>query len=129
MQAAAQSLGLELDKLTLVTEMTRKVAVEEITSPAKDGTYITGLSLEGAAWNSAHAALESSRPRDLFYPLPIINIRPTIMERVENNSYCCPVYKTQMRGSTYVFSLQLKTKLDKGKWTLAGVAAIMDIVK
>jgi hypothetical protein len=42
----------------------------------------------------------------------------------------CPVYKTQQRGSTgYVFSLQLKTKLDRGKWALAGVAAIMDVIK
>lgn len=65
----------------------------------------------------------------MFCALPIVNIRPAIVEKFEAATYMCPVYKTQQRGSTYVFSLQLKTKLDKGKWTLAGVAALMDINK
>jgi dynein heavy chain len=38
------------------------------------------------------------------------------------------VYKTQKRGPTYVFSLQLKTKLEPAKWVLAGVAAVMEVV-
>ena len=107
MQATAQGQGLELDKLTLVTEVTRKVAVEEITTAAKDGTYIVGLYLEGAAWSAAHATLESSKPREMFHPLPVINIRPAVAERLEAATYYCPVYKTQQRGSTYVFSMQL----------------------
>ena len=128
-QATAQSQGLELDKLSLITEVTRKVAVEEVTTSAKEGTYIIGMYVEGAAWSAAHATLESSKPREMFSPLPVINIRPAVVEKYDQATYRCPVYKTQQRGSTYVFSLQLKTKLDKGKWTLAGVAAIMDVMK
>jgi dynein heavy chain len=131
MQATAQAQGLELDKLSLITEVTRRMVAEEVTAPAKDGTYIVGLSLEGASWSTAHTNLESSKPREMFCSLPVINIRPAVVDKLEQAAiYMCPVYKTQQRGSTgYVFSLQLKTKLDRGKWALAGVAAIMDVVK
>lgn len=41
--------------------------------------------------------------------------------------YQCPVYKTESRGATYVFTAQLKTKLPPAKWILAGVALILDV--
>ena len=46
MQATAQRDNLELDKLTLLTDVQKKMLAEEVTSPAKEGTYIVGLSLE-----------------------------------------------------------------------------------
>ncbi len=42
--------------------------------------------------------------------------------------YMCPVYKTEQRGPTYVFSSQLKTKLPPARWILAGVALLLDVV-
>jgi dynein heavy chain len=128
MQIVAQAQSLELDKLTLITDVTKKIAPEEFTAPAKDGTYISGLFLEGGSWNLHSGVLESSRPREMFCPLPVINIRPAIVDKFEPGTYLCPVYKTQQRGPTYVFSLQLKTKADPGKWVLAGVVSIMDIL-
>lgn len=41
--------------------------------------------------------------------------------------YQCPVYKTETRGATYVFTAQLRTKLSPQKWILAGVAVILDV--
>lgn len=41
--------------------------------------------------------------------------------------YQCPVYKTEARGKTYVFTAQLKTKHPHQKWVLAGVAIILDV--
>mmetsp|Transcript_22422 Transcript_22422/g.30704 ORF Transcript_22422/g.30704 Transcript_22422/m.30704 type:complete len:1916 (+) Transcript_22422:3-5750(+) len=128
MQTTAQAQSLELDKLTLLTEVTKKMASEEFSAAAKDGTYISGLYLEGGSWNMVHGVLEMSKPREMFVPLPIIHIRPSVMDKLDNNTYLCPVYKTQRRGPTYVFSLQLKSKFDPGKWTLAGVVSIMDIL-
>eukprot|EP01038_Epipyxis_sp_PR26KG_P005405 gene5405-7492_t len=128
MQITAQSQGLELDKLTLVTDVQKRLNPEEFSAPAKDGTYISGLYLEGASWNLNAALLEPSKPREMFCQIPVINIRPTIIDKFDNNTFLCPVYKTQQRGPTYVFSLQLKTKLDAGKWILAGVVSIMDIM-
>jgi dynein heavy chain len=39
----------------------------------------------------------------------------------------CPVYKTEDRGNTYVFTAQLKTRYMPRKWILAGVAILMDV--
>merc|ERR1711934_294497 len=43
------------------------------------------------------------------------------------NMYMCPVYKTEFRGPTFVFCANLKTKSAAGRWTLAGVALIMEL--
>jgi dynein heavy chain len=128
MQVTAQAQGLELDRLTLVTEVTRRVVVEEVSAASKDGTFIIGLYLEGASWNLAGGMIESSKPREMYMQLPIINMKPAIVDRFDPGTFMCPVYKTQKRGPTYVFSLQLKTKLEPAKWVLAGVAAVMEVV-
>lgn len=128
MQITAQANSLELDKLTLLTEVTKRMSPEEFTTPAKEGTYICGLSLEGGTWNVPSAVLESSKPREMFCTLPVINIKPTVVEKFDTGIFHCPVYKTQQRGPTYVFSMQLRTKSDPGKWVLAGVVSIMDVL-
>merc|ERR1711988_1296372 len=51
MQQAAQTNSWELDKLFVQTEVTKKVSADAIEAAARDGNYITGLSLEGARWN------------------------------------------------------------------------------
>lgn len=43
------------------------------------------------------------------------------------NMYECPVYKTRTRGPTYVWTFNLKTKDKPAKWTLAGVALLLQI--
>jgi dynein heavy chain len=127
MQITAQAGGLELDKLTLLTDVTKKVAAEEMTQPAREGTYVTGISLEGGAWNSSTAMLESARPREMYSPLPVVNVRPTIIDKMDSSLYMCPVYKTQSRGPTYVFTIQLRTKADTAKWVLSGVVGLLDV--
>nr|CAD7593189.1 unnamed protein product [Timema genevievae] len=41
------------------------------------------------------------------------------------NTYECPIYKTRTRGPTYVWTFNLKTKDKPAKWTLAGVALLL----
>ena len=43
------------------------------------------------------------------------------------NVYECPVYKTRMRGPTFVWTFNLKTKEKASKWVLAGVALLLQI--
>jgi dynein heavy chain, axonemal len=126
LQIHAQATGNELDRLTISSEITRKIVTEEITMPAKDGAYIHGLSLEGAAWNISLLQLEASKPKEMFCPLPVILIKPSTVDRADPSAYDCPVFKTQQRGPTYVFTMQLKSKHDPAKWILAGTAALMD---
>ena len=127
MQITAQAGGLELDKLTLLTDVTKKLVAEEMTQPAREGTYITGISLEGGSWNTSSALLESARPREMYSTVPVINVRPAIVEKLDPAMYKCPVYKTQQRGPTYVCEIQLRTKADVGKWVLAGVVGLLDV--
>jgi dynein heavy chain len=127
MQITSHAQGLELDKLTLVTELTKDTQAEDVTVAARDGTNIIGLFLEGAAWNTKHGFIDQSRPKQMFSSLPVINIKPAVVDKFRKNMFICPVYKTLQRGPTYVFSLQLRSNLEVGKWILAGVAAIMDI--
>jgi dynein heavy chain len=101
---------------------------EEVISPAREGTFIIGLSLEGGSWNVHLSCLEDSKPRQMYCAMPIINVKPAVVDKIDSNVFICPVYKTQQRAATYVFSLQLKTKNDPAKWILAGVVSIMDVV-
>mmetsp|Transcript_22078 Transcript_22078/g.16484 ORF Transcript_22078/g.16484 Transcript_22078/m.16484 type:complete len:95 (-) Transcript_22078:69-353(-) len=74
--------------------------------------------------------LEDSYPKKQFSVVPVVNCRAALIPqdgKVEKGLYQCPVYKTEMRGKTYVFTAQLKTKQPPQKWILAGVAMILDV--
>lgn len=63
----------------------------------------------------------------MFCVMPVMCVKGVAAERADAQGiYSCPVYKTEQRGPTYVFSAQLKTKSPPGRWVLAGVALIMD---
>jgi len=128
MQVAARKNNLELDKLSIVTEVTRKLPLD-IDEPARDGAYITGLNLEGARWNIQQGILDTSEPREMFSPLPVVNCKTILSSKQEKNGiYKCPVYQTQQRGPTFVFEAPLRTKANPDKWVLGGVCLIMDYV-
>ena len=127
MQVSAAAANLELDKLSVVSEISKKMDPADITSGSRDGAFIYGLSLEGAKWHLNNGILESSSPREMFCDMPIINCKAAIVDRMDANTYLCPVYKTIQRGPGYVWSCQLRSKSVPAKWTLAGVAMIMDV--
>jgi len=62
--------------------------------------------------------------------MPVVNCRaaPVLADaKKDAGVYMCPVYKTELRGPTFVVAAQLKTKQPPAKWTLAGVAIILDV--
>ena len=128
MQVSAQAANLELDRLSIVCEVSKKMDASDVTVPSRDGAFIHGLHLEGARWNMGNGVLESAQPREMFSQLPVINCKAAIVDRQDQNVYLCPCYKTRQRGPTYVFSAQLRSKSPPAKWTLAGVAILLDIV-
>jgi len=125
MQVTAHKNGLELDKLTILTDVTRKLDAGDI-PPSRDGTYITGLSMEGAQWNTSANQIESSLPKQMFCDMPIILCRAAMVERFDTYIFHCPVYRTLARGNTFIFMSNLKTKAPAAKWILAGVVLVMD---
>ena len=127
MQVSAQAANLELDRLNIVYEVSKKMDPNDVTAPSRDGAFIHGLSLEGARWNLSNVVLEPSMPREMFCQLPVVNCKAAIVDRLDQNVYMCPVYKTKQRDPTYVFSAQLRSKSPPAKWALAGVAILLDI--
>lgn len=69
-----------------------------------------------------------AQPKEMFCTMPVMCVKGVAADRVDTQGvYLCPVYKTEQRGPTYVFSAQLKTKSPPGRWVLAGVGLIMDV--
>ena len=128
-QTTAQNNQWELDKLVVFTDITKRAKIDDVDTPARDGAYIFGLSLQGARWDLQGGALDKSQPKEMFCKMPIMNARAVSAEKAEvNGIYQCPTYKTEQRGPTFVFCAQLKTKSPPGRWVLAGAAMIMDVV-
>ncbi len=64
--------------------------------------------------------------KELAPPMPVIFIKAIPVDKQDTkNVYECPVYKTQTRGPTYVWTFNLKTKEKSSKWIIAGVALLL----
>merc|ERR1719468_1429945 len=58
-QLCCQNQKLELDKLQVFTEVTKKEP-KQVDVPSKEGAYCSGMYLEGARWDSVANSLEDS---------------------------------------------------------------------
>lgn len=84
--------------------------------------------MEGARWDIAAGFIADSRPKELYPLMPVVFVRAITQDKQETkNVYECPVYKTRTRGPTYVWTFNLKTRDKPTKWTLAGVAILLQI--
>lgn len=127
-QVSCQANQYELNKLAVVTDVTKKMEAKGIDAAARDGAYVCGMFLEGARWDIATNSLEDSKPKEMFAAMPIVNCRAVPMDQVETkNMYICPCYCTPGRRPNFVFAAQLRTKYLAAKWILAGVALVLDI--
>ena len=128
LQVTARRQKLPLDKMILVTDVTKK-QVDQIESAAREGWYISGLSIEGAGWDLAGGVLEDATLKELHPPMPVIHAKASFIDAADfKDCYMCPMYKTQERGATYVCTANLRTKSKPSKWIMAGVALLLDVV-
>jgi len=126
-QVTCQTLFLELDKLQVFTDVTKKEP-KSVDSACKDGVFVQGLFLEGARWDMASNSMEDSKPKEMAMLMPVIKCNANLMlEKADKNSYICPTYSVPIRRPWFVFSAQLRTKYIPDKWVLAGVAMILDM--
>lgn len=129
-QVYAGEKQLELNKLTVQTDVLKKLYWEPDLPPIKEGAYVFGMQVEGARWDSAVGQLDESFPKKPFSVMPVVNCRAALLAtdtKKDLGLYQCPCYKTEGRGATYVFTAQMKTKLPPAKWVIAGVAIILDV--
>lgn len=122
----------DLNKLTISTEFVKK-SIEEIEHHApKDAAFCYGFLLEGARWDWQLSQIEESKPKEMYSVMPVCLCRAVQIPpegRSEKNVFKCPVYRTQKRGDTYIFTANLRTssKNPPRKWILGGVAIILDV--
>ncbi|XP_018058898.1 PREDICTED: dynein heavy chain 9, axonemal [Atta colombica] len=127
MQQTARKNEWPLDKMCLYCDVTRKQK-EEFTIPPREGVYINGLYMEGARWEIATGCIADSRLKELFFSMPIVFVKAITQDKQETkNVYECPIYRTRKRGPTYIWTFNLKTRDKPSKWTLAGVAILLQI--
>ena len=91
-----------------------------------EGVYVRELILEGARWYKN--SLESSRPREMFAPLPLLHVTAINKKKSgdDKSVYSCPVYKYMKRTDKYIiFRVNLNSETDPpSKWKLKGVALL-----
>uniref|UniRef100_A0A2K5ISM5 Dynein axonemal heavy chain 17 n=1 Tax=Colobus angolensis palliatus TaxID=336983 RepID=A0A2K5ISM5_COLAP len=127
MQSMARKNEWPLDKMCLSVEVTKKTR-EDMTAPPREGSYVYGLFMEGARWDTQTGVIADARLKELTPAMPVIFIKAIPVDRMETkNVYECPVYKTRIRGPTYVWTFNLKTKEKAAKWVLAAVALLLQV--
>lgn len=116
-----------LDKMCLQCDVTKKNR-EDMGGAPREGAYVCGLFMEGARWDTQAGMINESRLKELAPPMPVIFIKAIPVDRQDlRNVYECPVYKTKQRGPTFVWTFNLKTKEKPAKWTLGGVALLLQV--
>ncbi|CAB1317203.1 unnamed protein product, partial [Coregonus sp. 'balchen'] len=127
MQSLARKNEWPLDKMNLTVDVTKKFK-EEFNQPAREGAYVYGLYMEGARWDTQGGVITEARLKELTPSMPVISVRAVPNDRQETrNIYECPLYKTKLRGTTYVWTFSLKTRERPAKWVLAGVALLLSV--
>lgn len=130
-QTTCRSKGWALDKSTKYTNVTTIWDPKEITKRLDQGTYIQGLYLEGARYNSEKDCLDYQKPKELVTEMPLVQIIPVEANKLKlRGTIKTPVYTTQARanamGVGQVFQADLKTVQHPSHWILQGVAMVLN---
>ncbi|KAM3873375.1 dynein axonemal heavy chain 11 [Diretmus argenteus] len=127
LQSIARKNQWPLDKMILTVDVTKKTK-EDFGHPPREGAYIHGLFMEGACWDTQNGVISEAVVRELTPAMPVLYVRAVPAEQQElKNTYECPVYRTKLRGPTYVWTLHLRTKQPPAKWIIAGVALLLSV--
>jgi len=124
-----------LDDVVYHSEVTAFEGPDRVSGPPKEGAYVHGLFLDGAAWDTKVESLVEAEPKKLFEPLPVLYV--TAVESADHHHrekelygsrgpYKCPVYKYTARTDRYlIFMVNLLTKERAPEhWVLRGVALV-----
>jgi dynein heavy chain, axonemal len=131
-QTACRQKGWPLDKSTLYTKVTTFSSAAEITEKPRFGCYISGLYLEGAAWDLETSALKRQDPKVLVTEMPLMQIIPVEASKIKlANTFKAPLYVTQARrnamGQGFVLEADLSSHEHSSHWVLQGVALCLNI--
>jgi len=130
-QATARARNWALDKSTLYTQVTKFQDANDVGEPLQYGSYICGLYLEGAAWDTKGMCLARQNPKELVKELPVMQVIPTEVSKLKlHNTFKTPCYITQSRrnaaGMGLAFEADLRSEEHESQWVLQGVALVLN---
>jgi dynein heavy chain len=100
LQNHARKYSMPIDTVSFDHVMKNEMA-SELNEKPEDGCYIDGLFLEGARWDKALQSLIDPRPKELFSPMCVIQLKPEQgLEAPQSGIYRSPVYKVLTRTGT-----------------------------
>ena len=119
-----------LDKSTLYTQVTQFTNASDV-ERLETGCYVSGLYLEGAAWDVQESCLVRQDPKVLVTELPILQVIPIEASKLKmQNTFKTPVYVTQERrnamGVGLVFEADLQMFEHPSHCVLQGVALCLN---
>mmetsp|Transcript_14531 Transcript_14531/g.44899 ORF Transcript_14531/g.44899 Transcript_14531/m.44899 type:complete len:1962 (-) Transcript_14531:344-6229(-) len=133
LQTSARKNGVAIDTLSWDFPIVLTPPAS-ITQHAKDGSYCSGLFLEGARWDFDSSCLTEPIPMELCCYMPVIHFRPVEMKKKSTKGiYSCPLYMYPCRtGSrerpSFVITCDLKAGLQSAAyWTCRGTAMLLSI--
>jgi dynein heavy chain len=130
-QTTCRRKGWALDRSTLFTVVTGMSDEKEVKEKPRDGCYIIGLYLEGAAWDKEKGCLKRQDPKALIMDLPILQVVPIEANKLKlQNTFKTPVYVTQSRrsamGKGLVFEADLTSPQHPSHGILQGTALTLN---
>lgn len=130
-QATCRKNGWPLDRSTLYTQVTKWQTAAEVTERAGQGCFVSGLYLEGGAWDREEGCLIRPKPKQLVQELPVLKVIPIEAHKLKlQNTFTTPVYTTSMRrnamGVGLVFVADLFTTEHISHWVLQGVCLTLN---
>ncbi|XP_077357601.1 dynein axonemal heavy chain 2 isoform X2 [Festucalex cinctus] len=133
LQSAARQNKVSVD--TLSWDFTVSSLEEShIQNPPKDGVYVRGLYLEGAAWDKKATCLVEAQPMQMVCPIPAINFKPVEnRKKMAKNMYLCPCYYFPVRSggagrASFVIAVELKSgSVNPDHWIKRGAALLMSL--
>jgi dynein heavy chain len=130
-----------LDDMIYHSDVTQMALVENVKSPASEGVYIHGLTMDGAGWNIKNITLTEPEPKVLFSMLPVLHASANhYREQAKVNKaifphgwFECAIYKFFMRSTVPPFEnfwrvVLVNLRCPEGKpsvhWGLRGLALL-----
>mmetsp|Transcript_23212 Transcript_23212/g.34068 ORF Transcript_23212/g.34068 Transcript_23212/m.34068 type:complete len:1122 (+) Transcript_23212:47-3412(+) len=123
-----------LDSVVLHAEVTDIDSADSVRGPPKEGVYVNGLYMDGAAWSSKENSITESVPKKLFAALPILHVSAVTKAAKKSmtgdygpyGGYDCPVYKYPVRTDKYLVFIAHLPSRDRRPlhWILRGVALL-----
>ncbi|XP_067132954.1 dynein axonemal heavy chain 2-like [Centruroides vittatus] len=105
-----------------------------ITEFPEEGIYVTGIYIEGAAWDRHNHCLIEAKPMQLTYPFPVVNFKPTeIKKKKDKGLYLCPCYYYPDRMGTvefpsFVIAIDVKSgEISSENWIKRGTAFLLNL--